>query len=276
MNRPVFQFAIGTAIMVTATAAMAAACTPAHKFNTVSPGVLTIATSTLPPFDSLDVSGNFSGIEADLIKYIAARECLRVQPAMVDPTGQTQYVLAGRADLGAFGWYRSEARSRVLNLSAPLLVERLAIYSKDGSDSIDSLKGRRVGTVQGYLWVPDLRAVLGDSVKLYPTPVALAQDLAAGRIDAAIDSYTKGAYAQSHSNGYPNLTIRPAKPDNRVHASVLPAQTAFLMPKSNDALAKAVDDDIAEARASGEFSRILKQYGVEPSSADVGAPRFVQ
>jgi polar amino acid transport system substrate-binding protein len=261
---------------VNAVNAAEASCTPAHKFDTISPGALTVATSTLPPFDSLDTSGKYSGIEADVLAKFAAKECINLKPVLVDPSGQIQYVVAGRSDLSAFGWYRSEARTKVLNLSTPLLLERLAIYSKDGTNSLDSLRGRRVGTVQGYLWVPDLQALLGDSLKLYPTPVALAQDLTAGRIDAGIDSFTKGAYAQQHSGGYPGLAIKPALPDAKVKASVLPAQTAFLISKDNGPLLNALNATVEEMRSSGELGKLLKKYGLDPSAAQVGEPRLVK
>jgi len=253
-----------------------AACVPAHKFPLLTNGVIQVATGAVPPFDVISSTGDYTGVDADILKRVAAMECVKLTTVVVDPPGQIQYVLSGKADISAFGWYRSAARDRVLSLSQPLLLERLAIYSKDGTTSISALKSRRVGTVQGYLWVTDLQGVLGDSLKLYPNPVALAQDLGAGRVDAAIDSYTKGIYAQRTQGGYKGFQIKPADPDKRVATSMLPAQTTFLMSRSNQAFAKAVDADVQNLRSSGEIARILRSYQLDPSAADVGDPRLVQ
>ncbi|MGF6299522.1 MULTISPECIES: substrate-binding periplasmic protein [Paraburkholderia] len=255
--------------------AIAQNCVPAHKFNTIVPGTLTIAMGELPPFDTLDKDGNYTGVEADLLKIIAKKECLKIAATQVDPAGQVQYVFSRKADIGAFGWYRSAARAKILNVSDPLLVERLAIYSKDGATSIDSLRGWTTGTIQGYLWVPDLKKILGDSLRLYPNPVALAQDLSAGRIDAAIDSYTKGIYAQKHSGGYSGWIIKVAQPNVEVKASVQPAQTTLLMSKDATDLASAINSDLRELRANGTIRGILKTYGLDPSAAEVGEPRLL-
>ena len=44
------------------------------------------------------------------------------------------------------------------------------------------------------------------------------------------------------------------------------------MSKKNDALAKALNEDIAELRRSGEITRLLTQFGFPKGAGDVGAP----
>jgi len=255
--------------------ASAQACKPTHNFSTINPGVLTVTTGPLPPFDVIDGTGNYSGIDADVLRLFAAKQCLTLKPVVVDPSAMIQYVVSGRADMSALNWWRSAARAKVPNIGAPMFLERMAMYSKDGYSSLSQLKGKKVGTMQGYLWVQDLKAVLGDSLVLYPNQVNLAQDLQAGRIDVGIDSYTKGIYAQRTAGAYPGLQIKVTEPDPRVAATVEPAQTGFLVTKSNEALLKAVNDTVEELQRSGELERIVKKYGLDPSMAQVGAPRLV-
>ncbi len=49
----------------------------------------------------------------------------------------------------------------MLGLSAPLYLDVMGIISKPGYATVGELEGKRVGTVQGYLWVNDLKKVLG-------------------------------------------------------------------------------------------------------------------
>lgn len=268
--------AFGLALLTVAFNAQAQDCKPVANVTTVTPGSLTVTTGPLPPFDVVDAAGNFSGIDADVLQVIAAKLCLSLKPVVVDPAAMIQYVVSGRADMSALNWWRSAARSKVLNIAAPMFLERLALYSKDGYTSLAQLKGKRVGTIQGYLWVPDLKAALGESLVMYPNQVNLAQDLLAGRIDVGIDSYTKGIYAQRTAGAYPGLQIKVAEPDARVAATVEPAQTGFLVGKNNEALLKAVNDAVEELRRSGELERIVAKYGLDAASMTrVGPPRLV-
>jgi polar amino acid transport system substrate-binding protein len=135
--------------------------------------------------------------------------------------------------------------------------------------------GKRVGAVAGYLWTGDMQKVLGSNLTIYPNPVAMAQDLAAGRIDVGTDSYAVAVYDQK-KGGYKSMKIGVVKPDQRVPASIQPGQTAFPFTKSNQALGDALSADIEALHKSGDLSRILKEHGLDPNATNVGAPRLVQ
>ncbi|EIP84726.1 amino acid ABC transporter, periplasmic amino acid-binding protein [Burkholderia humptydooensis MSMB43] len=177
--------------------------------------------------------------------------------------------------MSAGQWYRTGDRAKVVGLTDPLYLDQLGIYSKEGFTKISDLKGKQVGTVQGYNWTADLQAVFKDDLKLYPTPVALAQDLQAGRVDAGLDSVATGLYAQK-KGGYQGMKIRVGLADPRVKASVNPAQVGFVFSKDNAALGEAINADIAEMQKAGEIAAILKSYGLDPKGADVGPARLIQ
>src|SRR5260370_41070569 len=130
----------------------------------------------------------------------------------------------------------------------------MGVMCKDGIDTIAGFQGKRVGLVQGYLWTGDLQKVLGSSLTLYPNPVAMAQDLAAGRIDVGTDSYAVAQYDQK-KGGYSSLKITAVKPDPRVPASVQPGQTALPYTKPHQALADAFSADLADLDKSADIGR---------------------
>ncbi len=257
------------------TAAWAQACKPAHVFTTIAPGKLTVALYEYPPFTTASPDGTIGGVDSDIAKKFAAANCLTVVPVVVDPAATVQYVLSGKADVATGDWYRTAERAKVMGLSYPTYLDQMGIYSKTGLTKVESLIGKKVGTVSGFLWVAELQKLLGSNLSLYPNPVALAQDLAAGRIDAGVDSYATGVYAQK-KGGYAGIQIKVAEPDQRVQASTEAAQANIIYSKSNPDVGKALDDTIEQLHKNGQLAEILKSYDLDPSGADVGAPRLVK
>lgn len=256
-------------------AALAQDCKPAHKFTTVVPGKLTVAIYEYPPFTTVGKDGTIGGVDGEIAKKFAAENCLTVVAAVVDPAATIQYVLSGKADVATGDWYRTAERDKVLGLSYPTYLDQMGIYSKSGLSTVESLVGKKVGTVSGFLWVAELQKLLGSNLTLYPNPVALAQDLAAGRIDAGVDSFGTGVFAQK-KGGYPGIVIKVAEPDQRVQASVEAAQANIIHSKSNVDFSTALNATIEAMHKNGQLAELLKAQGLDPSGANVGAPRLVK
>jgi polar amino acid transport system substrate-binding protein len=160
-------------------------------------------------------------------------------------------------------------------MSAPTYLDQMGIYSKDGVSTVQAMIGKQVGTVSGFLWVAELQKLLGANLKLYPNPVALAQDLEAGRVQIGVDSYGTGAYAQKQKGGYPGIMIKVAEPDQRVQASIQAAQANLPYTKSNTSLGAAMDADIEGMHKDGKIAGFLKSFGLDPSGAETGEPRLI-
>ena len=184
-------------IALAGAASAEAACTPKHKFQTVSPGAITVAATTYAPFSYMTETGTVGGVDGEILYKIGAMECLEVKAVLADGGAGIQYVISGKADTTTGDWYRTAARARVVQLSAPLYVDQMAVYSKDGLDSVESLIGRTVGSTEGNLWNADMKKLLGDKLKMYPVSVNMQQDLEAGRIDVGVDGELIGVVAQN-------------------------------------------------------------------------------
>ncbi len=257
------------------TVAHAQSCKPANDVKTIAAGKLTVALYEYPPFASGQSGGGITGVDSDIVKRFAAANCLDVVSVVVDPSATIQYVLSGKSDVAIGDWYRTASREKVMGLSYPIYLDQMGIYSKTGEQTIQSLIGKKVGTISGFLWVAELQALLGANLTLYPNPVALAQDLAAGRVDIGVDGYSTGVFAQKRG-GYAGIQIKIAEPDQRVQASIQAAQAAIVFNKSNPDFGKALSDTIEQLHKDGQLAQILVSYGLDASGADVGAPRLVQ
>ncbi|MBV2185937.1 MAG: transporter substrate-binding domain-containing protein [Rhizobium sp.] len=262
-----------TAIMTVS--AYAQDCKPKHEFTTAEKGFITVGAVTFAPFSYIDSSGNVQGVDADILAEIAKMECLELKTLPTDAAAGIQTVVSGRADVSTGAWYRTKARNRVVNLSAPLYLDQMALFSKEGLTEARALEGKPVGSVQGNLWVGDLQTVFGENLKLYPTSVTMHQDLIAGRLAAAFDGYSTGVSAikQGSLNG---IQVKVMDPDERIAASREAGQGTFPMSKKNEAFSAAIDADIAELQKSGKIAEILAKHGLEASAADTGAPRLIE
>lgn len=253
----------------------AESCTPNPAFTTLKPGVITVAVYNYPPFTKVGGADDISGIDTEVVREIARRNCLTVAPVIVDPSAVIQNVLSNKVDLGIGDWFRTAERAKVLGMTWPLYVDQMAYYSRDGATQVSDLAGKRVGAVSGFLYAGQVQGSLGNPVVLYPNPVAMAQDLGTGRLDVAIDSYGTGVYAQSQG-AYKDIRIEIAKPDPKVPVTVEPAQIALLYNKNKVELGAALDGEIKKLHAEGKIAEILKNNGLAESGADVGEPRLIK
>lgn len=262
------------AAVAAATPVLAQDCTPRHTFDTVTEGVLTVASTNYRPAAWIE-NGEVMGIEGDILKEIAAMECLTIDASSVEAAAGLNYVTRGRADLSAGGWYRTAARDRVLDFSAPLYLDQIAVVSRDDITTIPAMEGQRIGTVQGDLWVPALKSVFGGDLKLFPNFTASLQDLRNKRIDANIASYSVVVNADN-AGQLGDFKYAPIKADDRVPSTIQPSQVGFPMPDGSDDLQAAINADVAELRENGRLAEILEAHGLEASAAEVGEPRLVE
>ncbi len=247
-------------------------CKPQSTFKTINSGVLTVAAPEFPPFSS-DKDGKLSGVDAEVIKEFAAKNCLDVKVESTSYAGTIPSVQSGRADVAIGCYYRTAARADIVSLSEPIYTDQMGIISTSGVKSIKDLESLKVGTVDGYLWVQDMKKVMGGNMTIYPSAVEMQADIKAGRIQAGIDGFGSAVEMYKGDSKY---KVEGAEPDARVIASKEPAQIGFPITKDNTDLTKAVDASIATMKSSGKIVEILKAYGLPESAADTGAPRLVK
>lgn len=255
--------------------AHASECKPAHTFETIKPGVLLVAAYEFAPYSYTGANKTLTGVDAEIVKLIAQKECLKVEPLMMDPSATIQYVVTKRADVAIGDWYRTADRAKIMGLSSPMYLDQMALISKAGLTKVEEIKGKKVGTVQGSLWVKNLQEVAGANLKIYPNSVAMAQDVSAGRIEVGTDSYAVGLTAQS-KGGYPGMLIKVLEPDERIRATINAGQATLPHDKANTGLRDALNANMDELRRSGKIAEILVKFGLDASAADVGEPRLIE
>lgn len=246
-------------------------CTPLHSFKTITPGKLTVSTYDFAPHMKTD-GNTISGVEGDLLSEIAKRECLTIAVEASGGAGAAiPAVQAGRSDLAAGDWWRTEARAKLVSLSDPIYLDQGALVSVAGYKTIAELEGKKIASVAGNLWNDDFAKVFGDKFAVYQDPEAVFNDLAAGRIDAIIDS-VGATTARFESNPIKDAKVLPLQPDPRIPVSAHPGQLNWPTKLDNAELTTALNENIAELRKDGTIAKMLEKYGMDASAAEVGEP----
>ena len=231
--------------------------------ETIEKGVLTIGFSGDMPGTGYQ-DGKMIGYDGEILQRIADDLKLKVRPALMEWSGTIASVQAKRIDVmaGTMGW--TEQRSKIMTLSDPIHYFKNGITQSDKNNwsHLKDLEGRKVGTITGFSFIPELRKINGLQLSLYDTSDAAVRDLMAGRIDAVIGDPPVMQYAISRN---PQWHIKfqafaDAAPDFPLLTGL--GQVVFGFNADSPALAKAVNAEIAKLWQTCELRKIGKTYGL--------------
>ena len=249
--------------LAVAAAFITAAGAEADEVKLVVPGSLTVAfTGDMPGSGWQD--GKLIGYDGEIMQHIADHLKLTVKPALMEWSGTIASVQANRVDvmLGTMAW--TEQRTKIMTLSEPIMYFRNGIMQSDKTSwsTLADLEGKKIGTITGFSFVPELRRIKNGQISLYDTADAAVRDLIAGRIDAMIGDPPVVQYAISRN---PDWHMRfVAFTDNNPDFPLLTGlgEVVYGMNKSNPALGEAVDKVLGEMWASCELKQIGTKYGL--------------
>lgn len=246
------------------------------SITTVSAGKLTVGVIDIPPFSSYN-NGDPKGIDVSIVKQIAKDNGLEPVWQQATYADAVQSISGGTIDMAIGTIDVTAKRKQAVDFSASTYLDGLGMAAKKDKNikTISDLeKVNSVGTVDGYLWVEDLRAILGDKLKTYPSSVELKADFDAGRLDVAIDAYGVQV-PQFKDDSSVTVALANDHPDKRVAAIVQAPEAAFPYTKGNTSLGDALDKGIKTMRSEGEIVKLLKASGLTEGLAKVADKQYV-
>lgn len=223
--------------------------------ETVTPGVLTVATSPdFAPYEfyALDEEGTptLAGFDMDLAKYIADYLGLELEVIPMDFDGTIMELAAGKVDLGMAGYSPDPERADKMDFSniyitggqsfVCLQSNKDQFTSLEDTNKADYTIGAQVGSIQAGLAKensPD-----ADVIELAKVTDIIAE-LLTGKMDGA---YIETMVAEAYAKNYPDLCIVLDVPYD-AEGSVVGIN------KGNTALLEGVNAAIEACQSSGEF-----------------------
>ncbi|MDB5959076.1 MAG: bacterial extracellular solute-binding s, 3 family protein [Massilia sp.] len=241
---------------------------PAHAADLLATvkqrGSLRIAMEgTYPPFNFKDQkTGQLSGYDVDVARLIAGRMGLKPEFVATEWSAILAGLSAGKYDIIVSQVGITPKRQEAFDFSAPYTYSspQLIVRKNETASyaSLDSLKGKKLGVGQGSIFEQQARAVPGITVKSYPAAPENLQDLASGRIDAALNDSLMVAYLLKNSS----LPIKAGPRVGKVEQMGIP------FAKANPQFKAALDKALAEIAADGSLKAAsIKWFGTDVSRA---------
>ena len=263
MKIAVHRSAVALAALIVAAGLAATAATAAPP-KTVEPGKLNIAMNGDMPMTQLK-DGVLSGTDGSLMTMIAKNLGLAPSIHQMDWAAEIESTKQGKVDVmhGAMGW--KTERTKIMILTEPIYYFGTLLTQKAGHNwhSFADMKGRSVGTVNGFTLVPELKKVDGiGEVKLYDTSDGVMQDLVAGRLDMAILDPPLVQYAISQHPEW-NLEQIPLDPQaDKYPIMSTKYNVIFGVNKNEPELAEAINQQILQMWKDCTNVKAMAEYGL--------------
>lgn len=246
-------------------AVMTVGASAADLLDTVKArGTLKIAVEgTYPPFNFKDQkSSELTGFDVDVAKLLASKMGLKAEFVTTEWNGILAGLAAGKFDVIVNQVGITEKRQEAFDFSDPYTVSspQLIVNKKTtvSYKSLDDLKGKKLGVGQGSNYEQKAKSVAGIEVKSYPGAPEYLQDLAASRIDAALNDTLMVAYLLKTSS----LPLKPGAVLDGVEKMGIPFQ------KGNPQFKAALNKALAESIADGSLKKVsVKWFGIDVSKA---------
>lgn len=244
-------------VLIASLAGLAGAAHAADLLDTVKQhGVLKIGIEgTYPPFNYRGIDNRLEGFDVDVAKAVATKLGVKADFTTTEWSGIIAGLQAGKFDVIVNQVAITPQRKQVLDFSTPYVYSAAQlIQRKDDArefKSLDDLKGKKLGVSLGSNYNDLAKSVPGIDVKTYPGAPEYLRDLAANRIDAALNDRLMLAYL-----------IKTSQLPLRRGAVLQGGSEAVGIPfkKGNPKFAKAVDDALNALRQDGTLTKLSKQW----------------
>jgi cystine transport system substrate-binding protein len=209
---------------------------------------------TYPPFNYKDEKGELTGFDVEIGKAIAAKMGLKPQFVTSEWSGILAGLQAGKYDVIINQVAATDARRQTFDFSGPYVISYpQLIVRADEARKLDTpadLKGKKIGVGQGSNYAELAKGIEGAEVRTYPGAPEYLQDLATGRIDAAINDSLLIPYLRVKTR----LPVKAGATIGKAESNAIPFR------KGNPKFKEAIDKALAELKADGSYARISTKW----------------
>ncbi|HEL1640321.1 TPA: ABC transporter substrate-binding protein/permease [Streptococcus suis] len=225
------------------------------KATPVKSSYTIVADSSFAPFEYQDESGNYVGIDMELIKAIAEQQGFTITIQNPGFDAALNAVQAGQADAVIAGMSITDARKEIFDFSDAYYSSNILLAVKNGSDvtSYEDLKGKTVGAKNGtasYAFLDTNKDKYGYTLKAFDEASGMYDSLNSGSIDALMDDEAVLLYAIQQGRDF--ATPIPGEKSGEYGFAVKKGANPELIEMFNNGLAALVE--------SGEYDEIMNKY----------------
>jgi L-cystine transport system substrate-binding protein len=222
--------------------------------NVKQRGTLRVAVEgTYPPFNFKE-KGELTGFEVELAKALANKMGVKAEFSTSEWSAMLAGLQANKYDVVINQVGITDKRKEAFNFSEPYTVSspQLIVRKNEKREfkTLADLKGKKLGLGQGTNFGDLAKAVGGIDVKTYPGSPEYLQDLALGRIDAALNDSLLIPYIVKQTR----LPLKAGAPVGDLERSGIP------FAKGNPKFKAAIDKALADMKTDGSFAKISMKW----------------
>lgn len=207
-------------------------------------------TGKYPPFNYFDKSGNLSGFDVDVSKYICKNLNRKCEFIVLQWDGILAALQAKKIDLIIGSMAITPDREKQALFSIPYYESGAQIFARDPKIDPES-HTFKIGVTLGTTYEVTIRERLPRAeVRTYKGDVEVLQDIEAGRLDAIVTDRLVGAYMIKNAN----VGLVPMGPPLFLERIGIPAT------KDSSPLIAKVNKAISSMRESSTYSALMNKY----------------
>ena len=229
-------------------AAVALLCGCGEKDNSLK----MITEATFPPYEFLR-GQEIAGIDVEICRAVAKKLNRPFKAETVDFDSVIPAVISGKADLAAAGITVTEDRKKNVDFSIPYVKTGIVVIYKKSNPfkDKDQLKGKKIGVQGGTTSETFVLEQLKQEPERSKSPAEAVAALKSGRVEFVIADIDP---AKNCVKGEADLALSDF---------ITSEEYAVAIRKGQPELLKAIDETIAELKASGQLDQWIRQFTEE-------------
>ena len=211
-----------------------------------------ITEATFPPYEFMR-GQEIVGIDVEICRAVAAKLGKTFKSETVDFDSVIPAVISGKADLAAAGITVTEDRKKNVDFSVPYVKTGIVvIYKKDNPfTDAEQLKGKKIGVQGGTTSENYVLENLKQEPERSRSPAEAVAGLKAGRVEFVIADIDP---AKNCVKGEADLALSDF---------ITSEEYAVAIRKGQPELLKAINETIAELKASGQLDKWIADFTAE-------------
>lgn len=239
------------------------------NYKLVNPGYLTVATyGSGPPVITVSADGTLGGLEGSWLNSFAQAQGLKLKVVQTTFASVILDVEQAKVDVGTY-YYYTAARAQHVWYTYPFLAEKASVITLKSFNYTgpDSMSGKKIATILGFVWAPYLQKAFGANAVLFPDAASVETALLNGQVQGYVNASV--ALRDPTLANSTNVTAHLINSgDFGMPDSVLATHDYNFVKCDNKALADAMNAHLAKMHQTGDWLKALQAVGLTTTEDD--------
>lgn len=223
---------------------------------------VTIATSNDAPFSFTNDAGELTGIDGEMINWIAEKKGWEIEVFVSDFATLIPAIQTDKADVVVDAMYITDVRKEQVNFTDTWYQQGEGMVVPGDSTMTDreDARGTVIGVQTGTTFIELAESLEPKEIKYFDSQAALLKAVENKQVDVVFTDAAVVAYSLVQK---PNDQIKIVDP----YEPFFPGLIGAAVPKDDPKLLEELNSGLAELKATPEYMKILTKYGLTESNA---------